>query len=94
MPLHIYKDKAVLPLYEDTFSDGPDNVSRWQHICIAFQWIGPVSDQPVRNLELIIFFSGKNEKCSECLEMQNKHLMYYLPPPHHPAPHQDPMCLV
>ena len=58
-------------------------------ICIAFQWTGPVSDQPVRNLELIIFFSGKNEKCSECLEMQNKHLIY--PPP---LPHQDPMCVV
>ena len=26
------------------------------------------------------FFSGKNEKCSEWLEMQNKHLMYFLTP--------------
>ena len=30
-----------------------------------------------RNLELIIFFSVKNEKCSEWLETQNKHLMYF-----------------
>ena len=47
------------------------------YMCIVLPRIGPVSDQPVRNLELIIFFSGKNEKCSEWLEMQNKHLMYF-----------------
>ena len=29
------------------------------NICIGFQWIGPVSDQSVRNFELIIFFQAK-----------------------------------
>ena len=46
------------------------------YMCIGFQWIGPVSDQSVRNFGLIIFFPGKKEKCSELLEMQNKHLMW------------------